>query len=1049
MNKITLIFCIFFLWTCGGGGDKTTGPVVPDVPVVENINVTTLEDTQVPITLLSNQTSSTFAITGNPQNGTMVVNGNTAIYTPIPNYFGTDIISYIATSTAGNSNIGVITITINPVNDAPVANDIVNQVTDENRIIQLDITLDAVDVEGDDLSYSLDSSNNGSVTISGSTATYTPNQDWNGTDTFAYKANDGELDSNIGTVTITVEAVNDAPVTENQTASTDEDTAVEITLTSSDIEGDTVTYSIVSDVSNGSTSISGTTVTFTPAADWNGTDTFTFKANDGILDSNISTVSVTVSAVNDAPVAEDNNVNTNENKMMQLDINLVASDIDGDNLTYTIVSDVASGSASLTGNTVTYTPNQDWHGSDGFTFKANDGTLDSNIATIVIGVIPVNDAPSVENMSVKTEEDIPLSFKFSYTEIENDNLTFSIVTQPSNGVIAIDEAIATYTPNTDWNGTDTFTYKANDGALDSNIGTVSVIINSINDIPIANDISLSTDEDIVINGVSLSGTDVDGDNLTYSIVTAPLNASIAFVVSNVISYTPNTNWNGTDTFTYKANDGTSDSSNATITITVNAINDNPTTSDVNISIDEDSIASINLEASDIESEASSLTVSVSSASNGTVSISDLIATYTPNANFNGTDTFTYTVNDGSKNSNASTATIYINPMQDVPVFTSQSYTYDYGTTDYNADTLFYALDRTDVDGEIIDWAIVGESSPDGAFSLIETSNIDTLIYVNPLTLKSSSGSENAILLGTDSNGNAGIEGSLSVTYRGGSNGLMRVMEMEPDWYFLNSDTNNLENAAGIRDAAVSYVPFASLGRTGYIVEHRAGDIDGDGLGDVNNAPFQRDFDRFNYWTEQSIYDIELNFSETSIAWDYINEYTVGRVPFAAYVINNFTQERMRLYAGFWDKNTNQTFEIDGANWLGPVYSAASWEPIYLFWSADESNSYDPAKEAQYLAEDDLTTSGGCGWANSTCVESYGGQAIQYPFMTATLITDYLGSGVLPTAAGHAAWGSGYTTGSAIIFDTYFDKLDGTRQDIQNNLIQQIKEFQENEIIPSK
>ena len=179
--------------------------------------------------------------------------------------------------------------------------------------MQLNITLDATDVDGDALTYSIVSDvSNGSTSISGSTLTYTPDSNWNGTDTFTYKANDGLADSNTATGTITVSAVNDAPTTENVSASTNEDTDVDITLDGSDVEGSSLTYSIVSDVSNGTTSLSGSTVTYSPDSNWNGTDTFTYKANDGTDDSNTSTVTITVAAVNDAPVTSDQTASGNE-----------------------------------------------------------------------------------------------------------------------------------------------------------------------------------------------------------------------------------------------------------------------------------------------------------------------------------------------------------------------------------------------------------------------------------------------------------------------------------------------------------------------------------------------------------------------------------------------------------------------------------------------------------------------------------------------------------------------------------------------------------------
>jgi len=240
------------------------------------------------------------------------LSGNTATFSPSTNFNGSDLFSFITTDGIGFSNEATISLTINPINDAPVANDVTGS-TNENRSIQLSITLDATDVDGDDLTYSIVSDvSNGTTSISGSTLTYTPDTNWNGTDTFTYKANDGLLNSNTATGTITVSEVNDAPTTENVSASTNEDTDVNITLDGSDVEGSSLTYFIVSDVSNGSTSLSGSTVSYSPDLNWNGTETFTYKANDGTDDSNTSTVTITVTSVNDAPITSDKGASTNE-----------------------------------------------------------------------------------------------------------------------------------------------------------------------------------------------------------------------------------------------------------------------------------------------------------------------------------------------------------------------------------------------------------------------------------------------------------------------------------------------------------------------------------------------------------------------------------------------------------------------------------------------------------------------------------------------------------------------------------------------------------------
>src|SRR6185295_14851470 len=118
---------------------------------------------------------------------------------------------------------------------------------------------------------------------------------------------------NVATVTITVTAVDDAPVAADQAVTTDEDTAKAITLTATDVDTATaLTFTVVANPTHGTLSGTAPNLTYTPAANYDGVDHFTFKANDGTLDSNVATVTITVTAVNDAPVAADQAVTTDE-----------------------------------------------------------------------------------------------------------------------------------------------------------------------------------------------------------------------------------------------------------------------------------------------------------------------------------------------------------------------------------------------------------------------------------------------------------------------------------------------------------------------------------------------------------------------------------------------------------------------------------------------------------------------------------------------------------------------------------------------------------------
>ncbi|PYQ87572.1 MAG: hypothetical protein DMG02_20530 [Acidobacteria bacterium] len=193
-------------------------------------------------------------------------------------------------------------------------------------------------------------------------------------------------------------AVNDAPVAANDAYSTNEDTALNVAAAGvlandSDVDGDALTAILVSSPAHGSVTLNANgSFTYTPAANYNGGDSFTYKANDGALNSNVATVSITVTAVNDAPVANAQSATTAEDTAKA--ITLTASDVDGDTLTYSIVSGPLHGSLSGTAPNVTYTPAANYNGPDSFTFNANDSTIDSNVATVSVTVTAVNDAPS-------------------------------------------------------------------------------------------------------------------------------------------------------------------------------------------------------------------------------------------------------------------------------------------------------------------------------------------------------------------------------------------------------------------------------------------------------------------------------------------------------------------------------------------------------------------------------------------------------------------------------------------------------------------------------
>ncbi len=318
---------------------------------------------------------------------------------------------------------------------------------------------------------------NGQITLNADGSfTYTPNNNFFGIDTFTYKAV-GEKSSSFGEVTILVNPVDDPPVAVGDQAFTQFETSIAIDVLSNDIEYDNETLNVV-DVTqplNGSTIINtDNTITYTPNTEFNGTDQFSYTISDGI--SNADAI-VTVK-INNPPVADDQNVSLDEDT--QIDITLTASDIDNDEITFSINTEPTNGTINGTLPNITYTPNPDYNGTDSIVFSVDDGNFATDTGTISITVNPINDAPIANDSTVQTNQDTELVIALQASDIDSESLDYIILDQPTNGTLqngtTINEYI--YSPTSGFFGIDTFTFKVNDGLEDSNIATVIITINS-------------------------------------------------------------------------------------------------------------------------------------------------------------------------------------------------------------------------------------------------------------------------------------------------------------------------------------------------------------------------------------------------------------------------------------------------------------------------------------------------------------------------------------------------------------------------------------------
>jgi large repetitive protein len=608
--------------------------------------------------------SMTASVDIEPANGTLVLNPNGSfLYTPGANFFGSDSFTYIASDGVVQSVPTTVNITVNPVNDVPVATAQSVSVVEDGSV---NITLAGTDIEGSLLTYSAGTASNGLLGGTAPNLTYTPNANYSGPASFTFTVNDGTVNSIPATVSITVTPVNDAPVASGQAVQTAEDTAVAINLVASDVDGNSLTYTVGA-ATNGMVSGTAPNLTYTPNANYTGPDSFTFSVNDGTVGSNTATVTLNVTAVNDVPVATAQSVTVDEDG--SVNITLAGTDVEGSTLTFSN-GNATSGMFSGTAPNLTYTPTANFAGSDSFTFTVSDGTDTSAPATVSITVNPINDAPVANSQSLDIVEDTQTAITLVTSDIDGDTLTYTVGTA-TNGIVSGTAPNLTYMPNANYTGPDSFTFSVNDGTVGSNTATVTLNVTAVNDVPVATAQSVTVDEDGSVN-ITLAGTDVEGSTLTFT--NGPATSGMFSGTAPNLTYTPIANFAGSDSFTFTVSDGTDTSAPATVSITVTPINDAPVANNQSLDIVEDTQTAITLVTSDIDGD--TLTYTVGTATNGIVSGTAPNLTYMPNANYTGPDSFTFSVNDGTVGSNTATVTLNVTAVNDVPVATAQSVTVD-------------------------------------------------------------------------------------------------------------------------------------------------------------------------------------------------------------------------------------------------------------------------------------------------------------------------------------------------------------------------------------
>ena len=322
----------------------------------------------------------------------------------------------------------------------------------------------------------------------------------------------------------------------------------------------------------GTLAIVNNQVRFTPTdPDFNGTVTFTYRASDGLVASDLATVTFVVTPVNDGPTAEDAAYETSEDTRLDVPVatglrGFVADVDDPDTaLTISVAQPPARGTLLLRADgSFVYTPDQDENGIDSFTYTVTDPSGLQASATVTITIAPVNDEPVVLDRVVRTAEDTTYAGTVAgqVTDAENDDLTFSRdadePTAQGGSVTMAADGTFTYTPAPDFFGTDSFTYSVSDGTA-TVIGLVTITVTPVNDPPVVTPEDLTTAEDTALTGdLADVVTDVDGAAPSFTLLTPAGEIPGTFTLNQdgTFRFVPRADYNGSFDLAFRVSDGT-------------------------------------------------------------------------------------------------------------------------------------------------------------------------------------------------------------------------------------------------------------------------------------------------------------------------------------------------------------------------------------------------------------------------------------------------------------------------------------------------------------
>ncbi|OLS40375.1 Ig-like domain-containing protein [Bacillus sp. MRMR6] len=629
------------------------------------------------------------------------------------NFYGKDVMGG-APSTIGEA-WGPI---VNKQNNAPEITGETAFSTYKNEAVSGSVT--ATDSDGDTVSYNIETAQaNGTVVVNGDGSwTYTPFTNYVGSDKFTIAV----LDGNGGTARLTIDVtvthppvINQKPIVkEISSVSTLRNTEVLGNVEASDPDGDTLSYSVTGNASNGTAVVDATGKwTYTPVTGFTGADNFTITVSDGKGGVVSVVIHVTVNEPpNNAPVVSGiDPVTTEENTPVGGKV--TATDADNDLLIYSVTTSPVHGSALvLDGGVWTYTPTQGYVGDDSFVITVFDGK--GGVASVTVKVTvnePPNKMPVVNEVDpVTTVKNTSVGGSVEASDPDGDTLTYAVTTAASNGTVVVDALGKwTYSPAAGFVGVDSFTITVSDGKGGGASVTVKVTVNEPpNTMPVVNEVDPVTTVKNTSVGGSVEASDADGDTLTYAVTTAASNGIVVVDALGKWTYTPVTGFTGADNFTITVSDGKGGVVSVIIHVTVNEPPNNaPVVSGIDpVTTEKNTPVGGKVTATDADNDLLIYSVTTSPVHGSALVLDGGVWTYTPTQGYVGDDSFVITVFDGKGGVASVTVKVTVNePPNTMPVVNEV----DPVTTVKNT-SVGGSVEASDPDGDTLTYVVTTAAS---------------------------------------------------------------------------------------------------------------------------------------------------------------------------------------------------------------------------------------------------------------------------------------------------------------------------------------------------